>query len=232
MLLRSELLGCPAAPVSPEKGAGAGGASSSGVHPGSPSKRWVGLWALSTHAACCRAFSKAPLWGWLPQLCGPAWCAASGQSPGLPLAHSTPCHPPHTHTHTHTHPHTRPYPLQPLTEAVPLHRWRRRHPHRGAAHAVALRARPHRRGRLGGLHPGLPHPHAAQDPACPFQGGPPAVERVPPQRLTDTRLFCAATTPPVCAVPPHPPSVSAPFLSLPPRSSSLPSWATFCLCTD
>lgn len=41
MLLRSELLGCPAAPVSPEKGAGAGGASSSGVHPGSPSKRWV-----------------------------------------------------------------------------------------------------------------------------------------------------------------------------------------------
>lgn len=43
MLLRSELLGCPAAPVSPEKtggpnGMGMGGASTSGVNPSSPSK--------------------------------------------------------------------------------------------------------------------------------------------------------------------------------------------------
>ncbi|KAI3430499.1 hypothetical protein D9Q98_005094 [Chlorella vulgaris] len=40
MLLRSELLGCPAAPLSPEKngGGGMGGTSASGVHPASPSK--------------------------------------------------------------------------------------------------------------------------------------------------------------------------------------------------
>lgn len=46
MLLRSELLGCPAAPLSPEKngGGGMGGTSASGVHPASPSKRCVLVW--------------------------------------------------------------------------------------------------------------------------------------------------------------------------------------------
>jgi cell division cycle 20-like protein 1 (cofactor of APC complex) len=41
MLLRTELLGCPAAPVSPEKsgGPGAGGGVSAGPHALSPSKR-------------------------------------------------------------------------------------------------------------------------------------------------------------------------------------------------
>ena len=42
MLLRSELLGCPAAPVSPEKAGGAGTAAAGGGlpgHPASPSKR-------------------------------------------------------------------------------------------------------------------------------------------------------------------------------------------------
>lgn len=58
MLLRSELLGCPAAPVSPEKGAGAGGASSSGVHPGSPSKRWAVWEGAGVPKRLCR--------GWLP----------------------------------------------------------------------------------------------------------------------------------------------------------------------
>ena len=74
MLLRSELLGCPAAPISPEKGGpggigGAGGSSSmggmggggastsgAGMHIASPSKRWVrggGRRRGSERAECC-----------------------------------------------------------------------------------------------------------------------------------------------------------------------------------
>jgi hypothetical protein len=61
--------------------------------------------------------------------------------------HVAPSLPDPSHTYPPTHATHYPAPaLQPLPQAVPLHRWRRGHPHRGPAHHVTLRPGAHWQG--------------------------------------------------------------------------------------